>query len=122
MNRDTPEESDEDCNVCGSAIEVGSAWARCSNRTCLTRERDCSLGTDATDAELAEYWEQQAAELQSELNDAITKEELRQNALDAFDDYVHAESRIDAEEAEARVNVYLSHLDVGWGWVNEEHQ
>jgi hypothetical protein len=59
MNRDTPEKIDQDCNVCGAPVEVGTASSRCSNRKCPTRDghgiHSSPLGTDSTDGDIAEY-------------------------------------------------------------------
>lgn len=56
MNPTNWSESDKDCNVCGSSVEVGSASSRCSNRDCPTRDRNTSLKTDSTDAEIATFY------------------------------------------------------------------
>lgn len=121
MNRDEPEKTDKECNVCDTGVvEVGSAWSRCSNRGCLTRERDNNLSTDSTPEEVAEYWKDRALTAEGRLDDALHESEIRMNALDAFEDFIEAESRVDAEEAEIRCDTYLEHLDVGWGWLKEE--
>jgi len=118
MNRDKPEKTDKPCNVCDDGfVEVGSAWSQCSNRDCLTRDNDNNLSTDSTPEERAEYWKNRA--LESESQTALTVEEVEEAAVDAFEDYLFAERREDAQEAEIRANVYLSHTDKGWGWLNE---
>jgi len=119
MNRDKPEKTDKPCNVCDTGVvEVGSAWSQCSNRSCITRRSGNNLSTDSTAEEVAEYWEERTREAERET--ALTTEEMKHEALEAFKDYVRAESRTDAEEAEIRADTYLSHLEVGWGWLKEE--
>jgi hypothetical protein len=120
MNRDESEEIDQQCNVCGSNIEVGSAWSRCSNRDCPTRDRRASLGTDATGTEIADHYKEQMNELQTQLDNGLSEQAIKDAALAAFEKYVTAEDRVTAEEAEVRADTYLEHLDVGWGWLKEE--
>lgn len=115
------------CTVCGAAVEVGTATSRCSDRTCITRDRDNNLSTDSDKDEVIEYWKQKfeeecekRADVEVGLSHALTREEIRAAALSAFEDYVRADNRTDAEDAEIRVDTYLSHLDKGWGWLKEE--
>jgi hypothetical protein len=118
MNKTNWTETDADCNVCGSSVEVGSATSRCSNRNCITRERDNSLSTDSTDEEIAEYWRELAIE--RDQNTALTVDAAEEMALNEFENYIRADSRAEAEEAEIRADVYLDHTDKGWGWLKEE--
>jgi hypothetical protein len=119
MNRDKPEKTDKPCNVCETGVvEVGSAWSRCSNRSCITRRNGNNLSTDSTAEEQAEYWEKRARE--AEKQTALTREQAEEEALRAFANYIRAESRADAEETEIRADVYLDHTDKGWGWLKEE--
>lgn len=120
MNRTDWTESDADCNVCGSAVEVGSATSRCSNRSCLTRDRDNNLGTDASAEEQADYWQQRAENAEDALEDGYSRAEIERRAQHAFRDYIDADSRSEAEDAEIRTDAYLDLLDHGWGWLKEE--
>jgi hypothetical protein len=120
MNRDEPKEIDQQCNVCGSNIEVGSAWSQCSNRNCPTRGRDVSLDTDADGTEITQYYKEQMGELQSQLDAGLSEQAIKDAALAAFEKYVTADDRVAAEEAEIRANTYLEHVDTGWGWLKEK--
>lgn len=123
MNRDEFKKSEtSSCNVCGAAVEIGSATSRCSDRNCLTRDRDNNLSTSSEPVEIIEYWKGRAKSAEGELDTALTRDELRQEALDAFGDYMTADSRVDAEEAEIRCDTYVEHLDVGWGWIKEAYE
>lgn len=122
MNQDKPEKIDQQCNVCGSNIEIGSAWSQCSNIECPTRDRDVSLDTDADDIEIAEYYKKQMKELQSQLDAGLSEQAIKDAALAAFEKYVTAVDRETAEAAEIRADTYLEHVDVGWGWLKEESE
>jgi len=108
------------CTVCGAAVEVGTATSRCSDRNCITRDRDNNLSTDSDKDEVIDYWKDRCREAEGELSHALTREEIREAALSAFEDYIYADNRTDAEGAEIRADTYLSHLDKGWGWLREE--
>lgn len=111
--------TDKACNVCGSMVEiVNHAASQCSNRSCLTLSRDNDLSTDSTMEEQKEYWRELAIE--RDKNTALTVEAAEEMALEAFANYIQADSRTDAEEAEIRVDTYLKHTDKGWGWLKEE--
>jgi hypothetical protein len=118
MNHST-RKTDKDCNVCGSAVEiVCNAASQCSNNRCITRNRDCPLATDSTMEEQRDYWRDRARDTEAAV--ALTTEQAEEEALRAFKNYIRAESRADAEEAEIRADVYLDHTDKGWGWLKEE--
>lgn len=92
MNRDKPEKIDKRCNVCGSKIELGSAWSQCSNRDCITRNTKGlnkqaydhlpKLSTDATDEEIATYWEARALAAE---DDGPTQDEIDEAVVDAYE-------------------------------------
>lgn len=97
MNRDTPEKTDVDCNVCGSAVEVGSAWSRCSNSGCITRETDFgnekpydglpSLSTDASDEDIITYWEARALAAE---DDGPTQQEVDEKIESSYRQFKNA--------------------------------
>lgn len=108
--------TDKQCNICGGTVEiVGNAASQCGNNRCKTHE-DNPLSTDSTAEDLAYYWRERARECEK----GLSRDSIEENALAAFEDYIHAESRTDAEDAEIRADVYLSHTDKGWGWLKEQ--
>lgn len=94
MNRDEPEEIDQQCNVCGSNIEVGSAWSRCSNRGCITRERGSSIGTDATAMDVHEYYQER---------DTIERERVDEEVEDLARGFLEADSWDEADRIEQQI-------------------
>jgi len=78
MNRTSTRETDADCNICGESVEiVDNAASRCSNRRCVTRDRDNNLSTDATAQEVAEYYQSRDVVKTSEI-DRNLKQEYKQ--------------------------------------------
>lgn len=55
MNRENWRTIDKECTVCGKPVEVGSASARCSNRMCKTRSRDCPLDYESGVDEIGQW-------------------------------------------------------------------
>ena len=127
MNRDEPEKIDQTCNVCGSRIEVGSAWSRCSNRDCITRDTDGlneppydglpSVSTDATGEELLHYWELRALKAQE---DGPRQNDIDSAAKQKLAEYMTAEDPNVLCDKKAAVNALLpfSSYD-GWGELKE---
>jgi hypothetical protein len=123
MNRDKPEKIDQYCNVCGSTIEVGSAWSRCSNRDCITRHGDAlneapyddlpSLDTDATDEEIAAYWEQRARLTE---DDGPSQEAVDDAVEEAYRAFKNAPGYEEATEKNGAVKALLPLSSYsGWG-------
>lgn len=119
MNRDPPEPTDKSCNVCDTGhVEVGSAWSRCSNRNCPTRQRDCPLSTDSDPDEIAEWWKIQAAE---EQEDGPSQEEVDEAVREAYSDFKSAPGHDTATQKNGAVKALLplSSYD-GWGELQME--
>lgn len=114
MNRDRPEPTDKPCNVCESGnVEVGSAWSRCSNRNCVTRDRDNNLSTDSTDEEIATYWKERALDAEQDGPSQETVDEAVREAYSAFksaDDHEAATQKNGAVQALMPLSSYS-----GWG-------
>jgi hypothetical protein len=109
MNKENSEKIDQDCNVCGSAIEVGSAWSQCSNRHCPTRVNDSSLSTDATANDVFEYFDDL-------LLDHFHEDEADSAIEQYYRKFLSADSHDDTKELEGAVNALLSFSSYsGWG-------
>lgn len=114
MNRDEPERTDKPCNVCETGyVEVGSAWSRCSNRDCPTRSRDNNLSTDASDEEIADYWQERALDAEQDGPGQDEVDEAVRAAYKAFktaDDHEAATQKNGAVQALMPLSSYS-----GWG-------
>lgn len=111
---DHTRETDKDCNVCGSAVEiVNHAASQCSNRNCLTRERSNDISTDSSASDVQDYY----LERLKEMRDGCVRID---NIDDAVEDYYEAFKEAGAMETatgkRAKVNALLpfSSYD-GWG-------
>lgn len=85
MNREEWEVSENSsCNICGSAVEIGSASSRCSNRDCITRS-NFGIGSPSTD------WD--AEDLQSwyEQRDLIEREKIDDAVESTYDEFKRAD-------------------------------
>jgi len=98
MNHST-RKTDKDCNVCGHAVEiVCNAASQCSNRHCITRDRDNNLATDATAEEVAKYYKSK---------DTIERERIDEAIEQHYKDFKNAASYDGASQANGAVKALL---------------
>jgi len=108
MNRGSTRTTDKNCNVCRSAVEiVGNAATQCSNRHCITRDRDNNLGTDATASEVAEHYQ---------AKDTVEREEIDEHVRQAYREFKHADHHDKATAKNGAVKALLPLSSYsGWG-------
>lgn len=108
MNRGSTRTTDKNCNVCQSAVEiVGNAATQCSNRHCITRDRDNNLGTDASASEVAEYYQ---------AKDTVECEEIDEHVRQAYREFKHADHHDKATAKNGAVKALLPLSSYsGWG-------
>jgi hypothetical protein len=111
---DTTRDTDKDCNICGATVEiVGNAATQCSNRRCVTRDRDNSLRTDATAADVHEYHESK---------DVVPKEKLRDEATDAWHRFNYADDAPTSREAYGTIQGICGVLGINLGTVAQWYE
>lgn len=102
MNRENWSETDKDCNVCGSAVEVGTASSRCSNRNCPTREgagiHSSNVSTDSTAQDVYEHFKSK---------DTIERERVDGAVEEAYREFKNADSHEKATTKNGAVKALL---------------
>lgn len=111
---DHTRETDKDCNVCGSVVEiVNHAASQCSDHTCLTRERSNDISTDSTASEVQDYYLERLKEMR---DGCVRIDDIDDAVEDAYDTFKAAGRNETASSKRASVDALLpfSSYD-GWG-------
>jgi len=93
------------CSVCESAIETGSASSRCSNRDCITRDRDNDLTAASNASDVYEYYKNR---------DVVSEDDIIERLQSEYRQYKNNTNMIERTELNGRIEALR--LLLGWSW------